>query len=318
MSQNSFSSGNSLSNQQILLVNILNRMYNDNLRQINNLNESNREIRNLLIDLLNNSNRGRQNNNSNRRQQTQRETSNGYYNEYRPSYIIDSIQEYRLPLLTTNLSQINRQMNRQNTRNNINNSNNSNNYNRTNNIFDTLIQRFFDPVPVYPTQTQIETATRRVRYCDIVTPRNTSCPISLISFNDNDMVTVIRYCGHIFNTDEITTWFRSNCLCPVCRYDIRNYNSNVSNSEIFNNERLNVSYDNIEEQNGNENLSQESSVERNTNTNDLLNNLIGTNINTSNIDYTLVQQLFSQNDLSGNQIEPTDILNLLNLLQRHN
>ncbi len=40
------------------------------------------------------------------------------------------------------------------------------------------------------------------------------------------MVTVIRYCGHIFNSDEVNRWFRTNCRCPVCRYDIRNYNPN--------------------------------------------------------------------------------------------
>ena len=42
------------------------------------------------------------------------------------------------------------------------------------------------------------------------------------------MVSVIRYCGHIFNTDQLNTWFRSNCICPVCRYDIRRYNLNAS------------------------------------------------------------------------------------------
>jgi hypothetical protein len=66
-----------------------------------------------------------------------------------------------------------------------------------------------------------------------VSPRNRSCPISLENFNDNDMVSVIRYCGHIFNTEQLNTWFRSNCRCPVCRYDIRRYNSTAS-SEFFN------------------------------------------------------------------------------------
>ena len=47
------------------------------------------------------------------------------------------------------------------------------------------------------------------------------------------MVSVIRYCGHIFKTDELNTWFRSNCRCPVCRYDIRNYNANASSSSYF-------------------------------------------------------------------------------------
>ena len=42
------------------------------------------------------------------------------------------------------------------------------------------------------------------------------------------MVTVIRFCGHIFYTEQLNTWFTSNCRCPVCRYDIRNYNSTNS------------------------------------------------------------------------------------------
>jgi hypothetical protein len=99
----------------------------------------------------------------------------------------------------------------------------------------STIGNFLDPIVIYPTQTQIELATRNVRYCDIVTPLNLSCPISLETFNDNDMVTVIRFCGHIFSTASLNTWFTTNCRCPVCRYDIRNYNSNnsVSNRQTL-------------------------------------------------------------------------------------
>ena len=49
----------SVSNEHILLVDILNGMYNDNLRQINNftnsinnLNETNTQIRNVLIKII--------------------------------------------------------------------------------------------------------------------------------------------------------------------------------------------------------------------------------------------------------------------------
>jgi hypothetical protein len=94
--------------------------------------------------------------------------------------------------------------------------------------FTSAFQRFLEPVEVFPTQTQIETATRRARYCDIVSPINRSCPISLENFTDTDIVSVIRYCGHIFHTEDLNIWFRTNCRCPVCRYDIRNYNSNSS------------------------------------------------------------------------------------------
>jgi len=216
-----------ISNEQLLLINILNGMYNDNLRQINimydsiySLNETNRQIRNILIQILNNQTHihNNSNNNSNNRRNNSRhnqrnnlrETTNlssgglgRVYLNNRP-YIIDDIQHYNIPL--------NREVD--------------------NNISE-LIQNFFQPIEVFPTQTQIESATRIVRYCDIISPRNRSCPISLENFNDADMVSVIRFCGHIFNTEQLNIWFRSNCRCPVCRYDIRRYTSTTS-TEFFN------------------------------------------------------------------------------------
>jgi hypothetical protein len=246
----------SISNEQLLLIDILNTMYNDNLRQISNLTDSNNQIRNLIIQILNTPRRNNNNNNNNNnniyRTNNQRNTfrdnntSNDnlgrVYLNNRP-YIIDSVEQIRVP--------INR-----NSRN-INLNNNSD--------FSRVLQSFFDPVEVFPTQSQIETATRRVRYCDIVSPKNTSCPISLGSFNDNDMVTVIRHCGHIFNTDELNTWFRNHCNCPVCRYDIRDDNSNASSA--FSSENQNTSNNSsslpFSQNNRTENNSSNSNVERN-------------------------------------------------------
>ena len=79
---------------------------------------------------------------------------------------------------------------------------------------------FLDPVNVFPTRLQIENACRRTRYGDITRPVNTSCPISLDSFTDDDNVIMIRHCGHIFKVDEFNSWFGSHCRCPVCRHDI--------------------------------------------------------------------------------------------------
>ena len=92
--------------------------------------------------------------------------------------------------------------------------------------------QLLQPVEVYPTQSQIETATRRVRYSDIARPINTQCPISLDEFNDNDTVMVIRECGHTFYPDHLMNWFRTNCRCPVCRYDIREYRSTIDPTRI--------------------------------------------------------------------------------------
>ncbi len=241
----------SVSNEQLLLIDILNTMYNDNLRQITNLSDSNNQIRNLIIQILNTNNSPRRSNNiyrTNNQRNNFREnnTSNDnfgrVYLNNRP-YIIDSVEQIRVP--------INR-----NSRN-INLNNNSD--------FSRVLQSFFDPVEVFPTQSQIETATRRVRYCDIVSPKNTACPISLSNFTDNDMVTVIRHCGHIFHTDELNTWFRSHCNCPVCRYDIREDNSNASSA--FSSENQNSSSNTsslpFPQNNRPESTSSNSNVERN-------------------------------------------------------
>lgn len=220
---NTFRSGN----ETIFLVNILNTMYNDNLRQINsmteilnNLNNSNNQIRNLLIQLLN-GNQANGYNGHTRRNQSRRFDNNSNNFDYNNittngnsrnvNYLIG---EYTFPLNT----------NRQN--------NNRNRVPTLDSYARNIFENFFQPVEIYPTQSQIENATRRVRYCDISRPVNTSCPISMDEFNDNDMVMVIRHCGHVFHTENIMNWFRSNCRCPVCRYDIRDYNSNAS-TEYF-------------------------------------------------------------------------------------
>jgi hypothetical protein len=86
---------------------------------------------------------------------------------------------------------------------------------------DLVTSAFQSPVIVRPTPEQIEAATRRVKYGDISRPVNTTCPISLEPFTDEDDVIVIRHCGHIFKPSEFQTWFNANCRCPTCRYDIR-------------------------------------------------------------------------------------------------
>lgn len=228
-----------LSNENLLLIEILNVMYNDNYRQINlitnilnNLVESNNNIRNLLVQLLNSN----QNSNNYSRRNNPRRWENNFYTTFT-----------RFSAQPLNLNNIDR-----NNRNQINNDG----------LFNQIFNNFLQPVEIYPTQSQIETATRNVRYCDISQPINTSCPISMENFEDNDMVTVIRNCGHTFHTEHLMNWFRSNCRCPVCRYDIRDYSTNVGN-QFFNNSQqvVDISNNNIEGNDDRNNNLQQSSVE---------------------------------------------------------
>jgi chemotaxis protein histidine kinase CheA len=63
----------------------------------------------------------------------------------------------------------------------------------------------------------------------------------LENFQSNQMVNQIRECGHIFCITEIQEWFQNNVHCPVCRYDIRNYQSSpdtpINNITTNNNNR---------------------------------------------------------------------------------
>ena len=80
------------------------------------------------------------------------------------------------------------------------------------------------PVVVRPSQAQIDTATEEVTFSSIENPLNSTCPIGHDNFSDDDTVLQIIPCGHIFTPDHLRQWFRSSVRCPLCRYDIRNYN----------------------------------------------------------------------------------------------
>jgi hypothetical protein len=247
-----------ISNEHLLLINILNTMYNDNNRQIQNLNNQNNQIISIITDILHvpsSNNRQNNNNHNSNRRQNSREQGNRQNNRNNNfgsiflnnrQYIIDDVQRLDLPSQFPSVAGTGIE------------GRLCGNYrdaasrgaarDAVGNLAD-LYQRFFDPVVIYPTASQIETATRRVLYRDIVTPINSSCPISMENFNDNETVTIIRHCGHIFNIDELATWFQSNCRCPVCRYDIRNFNRNITS--LINEERNNTINDLIHDTSGN-------------------------------------------------------------------
>ena len=210
-----------MDNQQIMLVNILNRMYNDNINQINslkymlsNLIENNQSIRNTITQLLNTITHNETSHN-NERNNISNNTMNNTMNNIRQP----------MPIRMSPLRQPYR--NNQSLFNILNNSS----YNTliTEFLIENQVNNELEPVIIYPSQTQIELATRRIQYSDILNPLNTSCPISLEDFSGNDIVVEIRYCGHIFRPQHITNWFRNNCRCPVCRYDIREYNPRLPN-----------------------------------------------------------------------------------------
>jgi hypothetical protein len=184
---------NFLSNEQIQLINMYNTQYNRTLTQVDRLLDTLDNIRDNINQLIE---QGNSRSNFVRRQ---RRSNNRNRNMF----------------FSNNL-----------------NSNVNDNINDNANLFSILRTRRFEPtfidylntvVPVRPTNENIQHATRSLRYRDIPNPQNDSCPISLDRFEQDDLVTQIIHCGHIFCQTELQEWFQDHVRCPVCRYDIRDY-----------------------------------------------------------------------------------------------
>lgn len=77
----------------------------------------------------------------------------------------------------------------------------------------TIPSNFSDPVPVIPTQEQINSSLENIENT------NTTCAIC------QEVITTggckIRQCGHGYHRSCITSWLGMNVRCPVCRQDIR-------------------------------------------------------------------------------------------------
>ena len=79
------------------------------------------------------------------------------------------------------------------------------------------------PVIVRPTEEVIDNSTEEVVFGIVSNPMNSVCPITRERFGENDRVMQIVHCGHNFNPPSLRHWFQSNVRCPLCRYDIRDY-----------------------------------------------------------------------------------------------
>ena len=114
------------------------------------------------------------------------------------------------------------------------------------NMFNTDLNNL-TPVIVRPTSFQITNSTEIININDIET--NTICPILQTPFQDGDRITRIKQCGHCFIEDGLLSWFNRSVVCPVCRYDIRDYptqNNNIDATDTSNN---NIDTSNTDESN---------------------------------------------------------------------
>ena len=78
------------------------------------------------------------------------------------------------------------------------------------------------PVRIRPGIRQIRRATRITLYRD-VSSNQTICPIRREEFTPEQSIMEIVQCGHIFDELSLRRHFRFSARCPMCRYDIRDY-----------------------------------------------------------------------------------------------
>jgi hypothetical protein len=78
---------------------------------------------------------------------------------------------------------------------------------------------FLDPIPVYPTTTQINQAST-VRTANNTDDEN-NCSICRENFIEGEELRNLNNCSHTFHKVCIDQWFRTNVHCPICRDDIR-------------------------------------------------------------------------------------------------
>ena len=102
-------------------------------------------------------------------------------------------------------------------------------------VLESFINSFLNTsVPIRPSISQINTATRIIRYGDIREPTSERCPISLEPFTTQQNVRQIIHCQHLFCESSFQEWFSNHVQCPVCRYDIRDYSEPDTQETIRN------------------------------------------------------------------------------------
>ena len=117
-----------------------------------------------------------------------------------------------------------------------------------------LIQHPFDsPVRIRPSLRQIRDGTNLLTYGVLTLNernRQMRCPIDLLNFSQGDFILRIRYCGHIFREMNLRIHFRRSPRCPLCRYDIRDYdgsNNSITAQRVLTDRNVSIVNDNLEE-----------------------------------------------------------------------
>jgi hypothetical protein len=94
-------------------------------------------------------------------------------------------------------------------------------------------ENFMEPVPVGSSIRHLRNASTLENYIETYDEPNNqdNCTICQSNFQTGDIVRKLRGCNHYFHVDCVDRWFENSVICPVCRYDIRNYTASQQNSQ---------------------------------------------------------------------------------------
>ena len=209
-----------MSDTNLQLINILVTQYNQTNMHIARLFDTLDDIRNNINVLIGISH----NNNMNTRRQQQQQRPNRNWSQ--PNF--RNISNQRRPYIYYDFENPIDRASYIDTNTNTNTNTNENNQD----IADLLASFLNTSVTVRPSQSQIDNASRLVRYSDIETPNSSSCAFTLEPFALDDTVRQLHHCGHIFFPESFNQWFSNSVRCPVCRHDIRSYATNSNSNSV--------------------------------------------------------------------------------------
>ena len=87
-------------------------------------------------------------------------------------------------------------------------------------VNDRINPTFLEPVPVRPSQAQINAATVLVCTTGQMSQDET-CAVCQDGYTEGAETRILNHCRHQFHRRCIDRWFQQHVQCPVCRHDIR-------------------------------------------------------------------------------------------------
>ena len=86
---------------------------------------------------------------------------------------------------------------------------------------DRIMRESLDNLPSYYVKTNVEIKVESSKYNAIINiNKDTCCTICLCDFEEEDIVSKLVNCRHIFHTDCIKEWGYYKTTCPTCRTNI--------------------------------------------------------------------------------------------------